>query len=352
MKIGIVSVPDAANFGSFLQAYCLQITLQKLGHEVYFIRTRSKKYINNLFCPFNIYRVAKHPLREINNLIFMQQQKKYYEKCWQKFSIIDEKETELDIIILGSDAIWSVKSEIFRAPIFYGIGLKCKSIKTYAVSVGGMKSYEDFVKYDYIVNAIKTLQPPLVRDNLTKDYVDRIRGDESLLVCDPTFLIDTAEYTEDFCFASLAGKKYMLIYAYYVNERMKNYIQKFANAQNLLVVSVGFRYDWCDYSLHCSPLQFSSVIKNAEYIYAASFHGVVFSLLNNKTFVTTDAVIKAKSLLNDVFSVNDMILSESIEYQDFEDKLVKFNIDYLDIRDKILKFRKNSIEALRNSLQI
>ena len=49
MKIGIVTVQDSNNFGSFLQAYALQFTLHQFGHEVVFIRSRSKKYIKDLF---------------------------------------------------------------------------------------------------------------------------------------------------------------------------------------------------------------------------------------------------------------------------------------------------------------
>ena len=37
MKIGIVTVYDSANFGSYLQSYALHLVLSEMGHEVYFI---------------------------------------------------------------------------------------------------------------------------------------------------------------------------------------------------------------------------------------------------------------------------------------------------------------------------
>ena len=45
MKIGIVTHPFRTNYGGILQAFALQIVLEKIGHEVYFVRKEQKKTI-------------------------------------------------------------------------------------------------------------------------------------------------------------------------------------------------------------------------------------------------------------------------------------------------------------------
>ena len=62
MKIGIVTVHDSNNYGSFLQAYALQCVLQQMGHEVYFAVTRDKKFVKKIFVPALLQKkLFRHP---------------------------------------------------------------------------------------------------------------------------------------------------------------------------------------------------------------------------------------------------------------------------------------------------
>ena len=49
MKIGIVTVQYANNFGAVLQAYGLKIVLEQMGHQVFYIRSCTDKYARGLF---------------------------------------------------------------------------------------------------------------------------------------------------------------------------------------------------------------------------------------------------------------------------------------------------------------
>ena len=48
MNIGIITVHDSANFGSFLQAYAMKLALEDLGHNVKFIKTRSDRKVKKV----------------------------------------------------------------------------------------------------------------------------------------------------------------------------------------------------------------------------------------------------------------------------------------------------------------
>lgn len=43
MKIGIITHPLYTNYGGLLQAYALQTTLERLGHEAFEIEIKRKK---------------------------------------------------------------------------------------------------------------------------------------------------------------------------------------------------------------------------------------------------------------------------------------------------------------------
>ena len=49
MRIGILTVYDSANFGSYLQAYALKKVLENLGHKVKFIKFRNEKQLKEVF---------------------------------------------------------------------------------------------------------------------------------------------------------------------------------------------------------------------------------------------------------------------------------------------------------------
>ena len=48
MKIGIMSMQRIINYGSFLQAYSLKNTIEKMGHEVEFVDYTPGKVLINL----------------------------------------------------------------------------------------------------------------------------------------------------------------------------------------------------------------------------------------------------------------------------------------------------------------
>ena len=76
MKIGIVTVHDVNNFGSFLQAYGLKCTLESLGHEVFFLRGYSRKEARGMF-----YRIRPRGREYLQLPAFLYQNY----KGWQTF---------------------------------------------------------------------------------------------------------------------------------------------------------------------------------------------------------------------------------------------------------------------------
>lgn len=346
MKIGIVTVQDSNNFGSFLQAYALQYLLLSYGHEIYFLRTRSQKYIRNIF--FHL-RPTKNELKHMKSFIKenIKGYKKYRrfkvnQKC---FKVLDDYTQEkFDCIVLGSDEIWNVGTPVFKNSIFYGLGMK--SVMAYATSIGNA-NYDDMtcIPQEWFVN----ISPILVRDEYTRKYLQKIDIDSKLVV-DPTLLVDRSIFEHEYNNSLLDEAPYILIYSYGLDNSIVSSIKEFSRINHLRLISVCFSFDWCDYNIDCSPLDFCTVLQKAKYVITSTFHGTIFAIINHKQFVSLPVSRKTTDLLK-TMNLESRIIDYSTSYQSLQNILCNFEIDYDDIDKKISNMRTKSLELLLEGIK-
>jgi len=198
LKIGVITVHDSANFGSFLQAYALQNVLLKMGHEVYFIRTRDEDYLKSLYFSNKISKnLLRHPAMSIRERQWGKKKYKCFTEEQKCFITIDKPDDQkLDLVIIGSDELWNVCTPVFQKPIFYGEGINVPKI-TYAMSVG-KSTYDQISKYDNLIDLIHQINEVTVRDENTRDIVKKICGTIPEVVCDPTLLVDSSIFKKDY----------------------------------------------------------------------------------------------------------------------------------------------------------
>nr|WP_295255553.1 polysaccharide pyruvyl transferase family protein [uncultured Blautia sp.] len=347
MKIGIVTVQYANNFGAVLQAYGLKIVLEQMGHQVFYIRSCTDKYARGLFYRIRPYgKEYRHLLSFIIKNYRGWKQHYTFQSVKKIFPVIDYwSDEELDLIILGSDEIWNVRNPLFKQPVFYGYGMN--PVMTYAVSIGNA-SYTDMqtipMKY------FQTINPVLVRDTMTQDYLKSI-GINSDRVCDPTLLVDTEVFYRTYRHR-LMKKPYLLVYAYghLETENVKKTIRDFAEKRGLRVISVCFHLDWCDGTINCSPLDFSAVMEQAEYVYTSTLHGTIFSIINHKSFVSFPYSVKTVDLLQSLHLSNRIVSLDNCTEQTLEQKLIYEHIDYNSVDIEIEKQRKQSKKLLAKGI--
>ena len=347
MKIGIVTVQDSNNFGSFLQAYALQFTLHQFGHEVVFIRSRSKKYIKDLFFRtrpikreyLHLFKFAKENWNGWKK--FQRFQKE--QKC---FRVLDSyKDEKLDLVILGSDEIWNVQTEVFRNPIFYGVGMK--PVMAYAVSIGNA-TIDDMQCIPY--ENFKHISPILVRDAHTSDFLKTIQIETSV-VCDPTFLVDKSIFYRPYQNKLFNGIPFILVYSYGLNNQTVRGIREFAKRNNLRILSACFPFSWCDGILDCAALDFCAVLEQAQFVFTSTFHGTIFSILNHKKFVSLPQSRKTSDLLEVLKLTDRLVGDKECDSDVLHEKLVEHIIDYTYADQNIEKMRNNSLNLLKSALK-
>lgn len=347
MKITISTPFDSANFGAFLQAYCLKTYLQEHGHDVYHLKTRSQDYVEELY-------YHKKPVGRKEKLFksIYEKQKQFGEEKYQIFKeeqkcfnvINDTKGT--DIVILGSDEIWNVNHTAFQNAVFWGDNL----IPTisYAPSIGSAK-LEDFEAFPDQIEQINSLKSYLVRDTNTAKMVKKYTGIEPMLVCDPTILLPVNSYGDNLQDNFVSNNRCLLVYAYRLDKKNINAIKKYARSKGLKTVSCCFFHEWCDYQCKCGPLEFSSLIKQCEEVITTTFHGSIFSMLNHANFICFPKSVKSNQLL-ETFGLQDRIIEKDQVSQQRISQIMQREIDYGEVEQKIKKWRNNSDELLSTAL--
>ena len=343
MKIGIVTVQYANNFGAALQAYGLKSVLEKMGHQVFYIKNCTDKYARGLF-----YRIRPYG-KEYRYLpsFFLKNYRGW--KQYQAFRSVRKEfpvvkcwtEKQLDLVILGSDEIWNVTNLLFRQPIFYGQNMY--PVMSYATSIGNA-TYDDMriIPAEYFEN----INPVLVRDTLTWKYLKSI-GISSKKVCDPTLLAEKDVFSHPY-YHRLMKNPYLLVYAYghLETEKVKQSIRDFANRQGLKVISVCFYLDWCDGTINCSPMEFSAVIEHAEYVYTSTFHGTIFSIINHKSFISLPYSVKTVDLLQLLHLSDRLVSLEKCDEKILEKKWLYDSIAYDSVDEEIKHQRLQSEKLL------
>lgn len=352
MKIGVMTVHDAANFGAFLQAYAMKKTLEGMGHEVYFIQSNSEKYIRNLYYKYPATRRSlQHPIEEFQKYLYGKEKWKRFQEARKDFKVVPLSDVKkLDQIVIGSDEMWNIKEPIFRNPLYFGKGMP--SAFTYGISMG-RADYADFQKSTEIYNAIKELKNILVRDKKTQKIVTKITGTVPDMVSDPTFLYPAEKMRQplrdDYCNAH----RCLLVYTYpfTMDDKIKNYIIKFARKNNLKIVSAGFYFAWCDYCINCNPMEFVDLLNKVEYVVTTTFHGTIFSFLEHTKFVAVPFSQKVVDVLQKVGLSHQIVENES-SYNTFCNKLLNFSADYQKVDTNVYEWGRKSKALLEKSLNM
>lgn len=345
MKVGILTVYDSNNFGSYLQAYALKKVIEEMGHSVKFIKFRTEKEVKKIYYPSRknlLHYLKSYSFNTKKYNLFLEDRKNF-----EEISIKDVKKDTFDIVIIGSDECWNVKTPTFRNKCFYGIDIPTEKKVAFAISCGKAVT-EDFKDFPDLVEGIQNLNKIFVRDERTQKNVKELIGKDAEMVCDPTFLIDVKEFDKEYDVN--INKEYLLVYSYNFTEKQKEYIKKFAKEQNLLIVSACFKHSFCDKCINCSPLEFCKLIQNSKYVITTTFHGTIFSILNKKQFISIPSGQKVVDVLNKTGLIKCEFKENEEEYEEFKNKLLE-EINFDISQKNILEWRNKSLSILEKLLK-
>lgn len=361
-KVGIITWHYFPNFGSALQAYALQKTVQTLDYNVKILNYRDKKY--------GIYHGSKMHLQSIVHGLASKTNRlssrfsypfQYFQHRYIKETKLVQNKQKLpsfcgnfDAIICGSDQIWA--PNVFD-PV-YMLDFVPDDIPkiSYAASIGLNDILGDLVEtYKRLLTRFHAIS---VREKQGASLLEQTCGIKSEVVLDPTLLVNVESWEK---IEKKINRKDKYIFCYFLNKnhKYKTAVQIYAKRKGIEVIGYSANPEDAEWMTilgkEIGPCEFLWLIHHAETVFTDSYHGTIFSLLYHKQFVTferfesTDKICQNSRIyqLDDYFdlSLRIMRITEDTE-------IIIDDFDYSIFEQRLNRLRNRSMKYLQKALRV
>lgn len=352
MNISIITMHAMHNPGSVYQAYALQTYLNQMGHNVQIIDYR----------PHYFYTEGSGIFLLLKKILFFRSyratNKKYsdfiskYMLLTPRYNTYEELSSgsfNSDLYIVGSDQLWNSDYECGKDLAYY-LRFINNGIKTsYSTSVGKEKIDDANARIleEYLVD-FKKLS---VREKSTSIQLAALINKEVQWVCDPVFLLKSADYKK-FIADNPRKDPYVMVYNLPGSGQLDELVQFYHNAGYKIILFGGYtKRCFCDEHIKkAGPEEFLTWLYYAHCIISSSFHATAFSLIFHKDFVTIvpgrngerimSLLREAKLLHRAVLPDNTIdfnCLNETIEWNEIDNNLSRYISDSKDYLRRLLE---------------
>ncbi len=342
-KIGIMSMQRIVNYGSFLQAFGLKDTLEKLGFDIQFVDYNYERTISELEKKTLIRKIIEN----INVIEFIRKKKviwkfkiKYKNEYIKMLGInIINHNPNIDALVIGSDEVFNCLQgyPVGYSRELFGKNYESIDVISYAASFGHtrLEMLSEYGIDSEISELLKQMKNISVRDENSFNIVKQLTGKEPIINLDPVLISSYDNYITN----KVKLKDYIVVYAYTgrLTLEEEKYIKKFAKKNKKKIVSLGMYQRIADYNLVVSPFEVLEYIKKSDYVITDTFHGTIFSIINHSKFCTIirDSNKNKLSFLLYKLKLQNRMVNKINDVQ----KLFNEKIDYKET-DKIINLEK------------
>lgn len=295
MRIAILSMQRVVNFGSVLQAWSLRQMVQEVtGASVDFLDIEDSPVLQSreetlaaadyhspaCYSPHVLQKAKRRIITMLSGY-----NKKLIRRFMQEKLKLDSDSScrTYDYVIIGSDEVFNHNGGI-RLQL-HGEVKQASKVISYAASCGSAKA-EYVLPEDVqtIRSAMKRFSAISVRDTGTAAYARYFYDGQICKHMDPVLMGSLHARTA----RKVWLKKYLLVYAYGQRIRTAEEIEAiraFAKKKKLIIVAIGGSQFWCDLYVPVTPMRMLDWFAHADYVVTDTFHGVIFSVINQKKFV-------------------------------------------------------------------
>ena len=363
MKIDIITLHRAQNYGSVLQTLALQLKLESLGNEVHILDFYPERYTNKgllkrlknksekfknplllLIAQFLIYPSYLKKNHIFNTFIY-----KYINLKGKTFSTNeDAKEMffDSDAYCTGSDQVWNSHwNEGVDKTLFLDFVPNDKLVFSYASSIGLSEIGND--ESEEIKKLLHKYEYLSVREDTGVKILHKLGRTDTVQSLDPTMLLDKNEW-EKYVEKRVKKKDYILTYNLHHDSRIDRYADMLKQKYHLPVWNIS--YNWHDivrkgHLCWCPHVErFLWLIKNASFVIADSFHATVFSIIFERPFVTITPDIASSR----ISSILKLLGIEERNLSNFSDtSMIESPIDYIKVKRLLAYEKSKSIDYLK-----
>ena len=309
-RVGLITIHAINNFGSLLQTYATQQTINRLGYDCEII---DYKYPNG----YHLERIKNNNPYAVTKLSLVSRIRAHFYSKYVSPEIVGKKTAlfakerkallklsqtyesreslmsnppSYDIYVTGSDQVWNPRylydDTSFMLPFVSGS-------KKIAFSASFGCTEIDERHQSMMRPLLEGYQHISTREESGVELVQEICGKQAVCTCDPTLLLNKEDWKAVFNDTPLVKGKYILCYilTYTANPypyayRLVKYIQRILKMDVIFIDENG-RY-WCDlrnksFQIY-GPREIINLFQNASFVISSSFHGAAFSLNFRKDF--------------------------------------------------------------------
>lgn len=286
MKIAILTFHFAHNYGAMLQVYALKRFIENLGFDVAIVdyasismmrwyRPRLRSYLRPSILLREIRRYGQYGLFE----------RFYREELGCKKTTTDcEKaiaDLQPDMLVIGSDQVWN--DSITNCDESYFKTLKGGKTLTYAASFGKSELTEwQSAKVKKYLNDFYRVS---VREPEGAQAIEALMPLKVSTLLDSVFLLPLEVWKQLENPVTIKSEPYILFYSLGNDSELIEKTKALANEKGLPVYAVDIFCEKRNIGIvlrNIGPKEFLSLVHNAQYVCANSFHAVAFSVLMGK----------------------------------------------------------------------
>lgn len=384
-KVGIVSCYFKHNYGSMLQAYATQQVLDNfqidnetinIDQNIDFANGKKKYYLSQItnftFIKSKLGMIKLKLDKKINknlgeNIAIRDAKYKEFEnkfnltKPFKTYKELNEQCKKYSSVVVGSDQLWLPVNVVAD---YYTLNWVPEDVNKISLATSfGVSKVPEKYKNDYkkFLSRIDNLS---VREDAGVKLVKELSGKNATLVCDPTLLLTKEEWMQIQNEERIIKDKYILCYFLGKNTEHRKFAERLREKTGYKIVSLNHADEYVKYSdifadetpYDVGPAEWINLIRNAEYVCTDSFHGTVFSLINNTKFFTFERYSNKNSKVSTnsrIYSLLGIVgLKERImNGTENIDDVLNYKIDFEKVNNKLAEFRQESKEFLKNALK-
>lgn len=297
-RIAIVTqYHNSRNYGGTLQAYALCRVLNEMGADCEQLSYHIEHYQkNNQLKANGVRRIVKALLNQIKKKSIIHRAELFddfldripHSKRVYNDENIKEAIENYDTFITGSDQVWNM--DWFHGPYFLDFVPNEKKKYSYAASMGGCSL--DNEDKEYLRNVLSGYVDISVRENETVTLLEGIINRDVSLVLDPTLLLSSSEW-DSVSPERIIREKYAFCYFLGNDLGIRKIAREYAKRNDLQLISISHLQNktekndlfFGDKQINdATPLDFVSLVRDAEIVFTDSFHASVFSCIFQKQF--------------------------------------------------------------------
>ncbi len=378
MKIGIVTINSAYNYGCVFQAWALQRFLEKEGHDAEIINYRSPAIDNmyRLFIPkkkftkkrfytnflnkcYNGLRKIKFNRTQKPRIIkaakfehFINEVMNTTETVYHKYRELEEGMAgePYEVLVTGSDQVWnSAITKGLKPAYFLAFERTGKPKIAYAASIGRLELKKS--EQEFFHGFLKDYTAIAVREQSAKELLTPLVEQPISVVLDPTLLLEKQDF-DAMKVASKYTQPYILVHVIGKDKALEKIVKKVSEQTGLLVVqnrmAQQFENELGQFA-DAGPEEFLGLVEGAAFVITNSFHATVFSLIYERNFITIPHKTYPERMAN---LLKEAGLTEHLigDVELVPEDVSVLQPDYTEVKARLAKRQEESREILRQEL--